>query len=161
MNLRSIRRILGALCCVPVAAALTACGQTMMATPVMFDGAAIDPFSQFDAAQRTDEVTILYATNRSPGGTPDDRRYKNGVRDELALGEAVVRFGNGKLTWDELYEASTTAKRRKSISVNLGNVSELAVLRPDEEDGWTLDDSRCASASIPLASRRCGSGPAS
>jgi esterase/lipase superfamily enzyme len=133
MNRWSFRRCLGWVCCLLAGAALTACGQTMMATPVMFNGAAIDPFSEFDETDRTDEVTILYATNRSPGGTPDDRSFGNGVRDELSLGAAEVRFGNGKLTWAELYEASTTAKRKKSISVKLGTVTELAVFGPDED----------------------------
>jgi len=115
------------------AAGLTACGQTMMATPVMFDEARIDPFSKFDESQRTNEVTILYATNRSASGPETDRHYKNKVQDDLALGEVTVRLGSKNMTWDELYEASTSAKRKGSITLHVQDAVELAVIGPDDD----------------------------
>ncbi len=115
------------------AAASTGCGQKMMATPVMFDNGRIDPFARFDETQRTNEVTILYATNRGGGGSETNRSYNNKVADDIALGTAMVRLGPKSMTWDELYEASTTLKRTRAVTLAVDDVTELAVLGPDED----------------------------
>ncbi len=133
MNSRSFRLPVLGLCLALAAAGLTGCGQEMMATPVMFDDARIDPFSKFDESQRTNEVTILYATNRSASGPETDRQYKNKVRDELALGKVTVRLGSKNMTWEELYEASTSAKRKGSVTLHTEDAVELAVIEPDDD----------------------------
>jgi esterase/lipase superfamily enzyme len=132
MTRPSLHRTPRVLCLVLAGAGLTACQKTMMQTPALFDGAEIDPFARFDEAQKTNEILIFYATNRPAGGSVDDRSYKNGIRDDVAVGEATVRLGSKNMTWEELYEASTTVKRKKSIPLYLENATEMAVIGAEE-----------------------------
>jgi esterase/lipase superfamily enzyme len=130
MNSRPLFRHPVLLCAVLAGVGLAGCGQSLMQTPVIFDGAQIDPFARFDASQRTNEVRVFYATNRPAAGTETDRRYTNGIRNELALGEATVRLGGNEMTWEELYRISTSVERPKAVRLHLENATELALLRP-------------------------------
>ncbi len=44
------------LCLALTGGGLSACGQKMMQTPVMFDGAQLTPFEKLDEAQRTNDI---------------------------------------------------------------------------------------------------------
>ncbi len=106
------------------------CSDQLIPTPVVYHDRHIDLDVLTDDDKQRTTVDVFYVTDRVAQGPMDDRRYTNGRTDMLKLGEATVRFGDDRLTWEQLSEASHEAKRSRSISIRLENARELGELDP-------------------------------
>ena len=100
---------------------------TMMPAPVIFDGAAIDPFAHLEETQKTTETSVFYATNRVPETKQNNRqKYNNLIDNNIHLGVATVQMGGQNTDWNELYQYSLADKTITSMPIQLGNVTEMA-----------------------------------
>ena len=120
-----------ALTCALVAAAGCSSKLKMMPTPVLFQGGRINVFSHVPPEKQSNTLDVLYATERVGQGKPDNRKYGNGMDKSLRLGEATVRFGDQKTSWEQLVKASLEEDRSKSISLTLLRSREIGKLSPD------------------------------
>jgi esterase/lipase superfamily enzyme len=107
---------------------LAGCQEPLMPTPVIYHDARFNPCDFVPPKLRTTQVPVFYATNRPAGGAMDDRRYSNGVSDDIHFGESTVEFGPRGLTWEQLSEASGEATRRAKVTTRLARVRELGAL---------------------------------
>ncbi len=104
---------------------------TLMDTPVLYHGAAIDPFAHLGDDHRSTTLSVFYATNRRPQEPEGDGiGYGNGKDSALRLGHASVRFGDGDFRWEDLYAASIAPHRDVPVPVSIAEVRETAAL-PD------------------------------
>ena len=109
---------------------LGGCSSTvrLMPTPTLFTSG--DP-GLFDAGAETDRETtieVLYATNRLPVGTADARHYTRIRSDQLRLGVATLRVGDGTTSWESLQAMSTSDVEGERPLITLQAVREMAVL---------------------------------
>lgn len=98
----------------------------LMPTPVVYEGALVDPFKHLGDNQQSTEMSIYYATNRSPRYIGETVMYGNGFDSTLHLGMATARFGYPETTWDELHAFSTSTGSREPLPVTITRVEEIA-----------------------------------
>lgn len=124
----------------PVLLLLGACAheptlQVLMPTPVLYSEQHVDPFAHLEGDERSPQLKIFYATNRSSEGHDGRAAYGNGIGHTLHMGSAVVRFGDDSTTWQDVYEASVApAPRAPDIAIHLEDAEEIASL--PTESGW-------------------------
>ncbi|PAV49826.1 hypothetical protein CK486_03405 [Pseudomonas sp. HAR-UPW-AIA-41] len=117
-SLRLITALLGLL----LSACATPPSLTLMSTPVIYQGAAIDPFAHLTDDERIPDVALFYATNRQP----EAGHYGNGVSNQLHLGQSVVRLGDPQSQWPQLRSASLSATRSHELPLNLVQTKEAS-----------------------------------
>jgi esterase/lipase superfamily enzyme len=114
---------------------LGGCSSTvrLMPTPTLFT--SDDPDLLEAAADMGQDTTIeiLYATNRVPVGPPDARHYTRMRSNEVRLGVATLRVGDGTKSWESLHAMSTSVVEGERPKITLQATREMAVL----EDGRT------------------------
>jgi esterase/lipase superfamily enzyme len=117
------------------AAALHACAGpkqlTLMETPVIYHGGAVDPFAHLGEDEKTTASTVFFATNRTPNSGGHPLPYGNSITSEISLGRAVVRLGDEKTDWETLHAASVKPSRAEEIPVTLGETTQVATLSPE------------------------------
>jgi len=102
---------------------------TLMDTPALYHGAAVDPFAHLGDDHRSTTLSVFYATNRQPQEPESDGiGYGNGKDPVLRLGHAVVRFGDEDFRWEDLYAASIAPRREVAVPVAVAEVRETATL---------------------------------
>jgi esterase/lipase superfamily enzyme len=103
----------------------------LMSTPVIYTGAVVDPFAHLAGADESTRTSIFYATNRIPlNDDSDNQAYGNRVSEYLHFGKVTVRMGGNNTTWEDLYRASTEAKRPQPVPLYVEVVQEQATLNP-------------------------------
>ncbi|WP_076428602.1 alpha/beta hydrolase [Aquipseudomonas alcaligenes] len=116
------------LIALPLSLALLSCSSPkpliLMATPVIYEQAAIDPFAHLTENERVPSVSLFYATNRRP----ETEGYGNQFSDKLHLGRSDVRLGSPQDNWPELRDASLSATRTHELPLSLNSVREDANL---------------------------------
>lgn len=115
----------------------------MMPTPVMYQGGRINVFELVPENLRSNELDVLYVTERSASGHSDKRKYGNGMGKELRFGEATIQFGDDNMTWPQLVDASLAQNRKQSIGLKLLRAKEMGIFPKDAK----FDD---PSAPLPL-----------
>jgi esterase/lipase superfamily enzyme len=104
---------------------------TLMSTPVIYTSAAVDPFAHLAGTEKSTRTKIYYATNRIPlNDDSDNQAYGNSVSEYLHLGKVTVRMGDNNTTWEDLYRASTEAKRPQPVPLYVEAVQEQSTLNP-------------------------------
>lgn len=101
----------------------------LMETPAIYHHAAIDPFAHLEEHEKGTDMSVFYATNRqrtvfSEGDLP----YGNQKDDKLHFGKAVLRFGDEKFAWSDLYNASISPQREQPVSLSLEDHKEAGTL---------------------------------
>lgn len=97
----------------------------LMPTPHIYTHAAWDPFADVPAALQTDEVSVLYVTDRVPTSEGRDAwEYGHDRSRSAAFGEAVVQIGD-ELTWDEIVHASRSQKRGTKLELSMAATNEF------------------------------------
>jgi esterase/lipase superfamily enzyme len=93
-------------------------------TPNLYGEEPAGVFDDLPADRRTVDADILYATDREPNDSKSSaRRYYDERRsDSLAVGSAVVRFGES-MTWDDLVRESLDPKGRR-VPLEIVSVDE-------------------------------------
>lgn len=95
-------------------------------TPNLYTAAgAADPFERVHEAWRTNQVRVLYATDRVAQPTEDGKRAF-GYQRSMALEVGYVTVGMGEnLGWDQLVAASRTGNRQIDIVTKVTDVTML------------------------------------
>lgn len=110
----------------------------LMETPVLYHGAAIDPFAHLGPEDKTTLAHVFYATNRAPQDPESGVPYGNATSALLHLGRATVRIGDADTRWDDLYLASVSPSRGSTIPLSLLDVAELSAVHPGGGDEQAL-----------------------
>jgi esterase/lipase superfamily enzyme len=109
--------------------------QFLMPTPELYRDGRVKPFDHLPAADRSTDLEVFYATNRSPMGDS----YGPGLDHTLRFGVATMRFGGKDETWRSLEQASTTHPRRHPIGLELEKHREIST----DEDPQALKRWAC------------------
>jgi esterase/lipase superfamily enzyme len=143
-------RTVGAILLALSLVTLPACSSKtwLMPTPNAYTDPAWNPFADVPPALQGDEISVLYVTDRQPEKEiPDHWEYGYHRSRSAAFGEAVVRIGEG-LSWDEIVQASRTAKRPKDLELEVTATRELARFVPTPPQ-LVLTDAQMASHAAP------------
>ncbi len=98
----------------------------LMPTPNIYTQADWNPFADVPPSLQSDEVSVLYMTDRAPTASDSDAwEYGDGRSRSPAFGEATVQIG-GDLSWSEVVEASRSAKRDTELELLMTTVNELS-----------------------------------
>ncbi|MGY6215515.1 alpha/beta hydrolase [Methylolobus aquaticus] len=139
-----------------VASLLTGCqpAPRLMPVPAVFASGELSPFATAPAEEKSNRVSVFYATNRLPVGPRGARVHTILPGMSLYVGQAAVRIGPMEKTWDELYRVSVTPARTMRPRMQLESLEELAVVREDEDTGDLQPDTRRFLAAIDAALAR-------
>jgi hypothetical protein len=111
----------------------------LMPTPTLYEQNAAEPFAHLPPEKQTTKMQVFYASGRNANSSGNQLPYGNAVDSFVHLGTADVEFGEGKLTWLELWQASTASAREQPITLQLsgsrplGDVAKIPV--PHDPDG--------------------------
>jgi esterase/lipase superfamily enzyme len=100
----------------------------LMPTPTLFTSGDPGLFVAGPDADRATTIEVLYATNRMPVGPADSRHYTRMRSDQLRLGVATLKVGDGTKTWESLQEISTSAVEGERPPITLQALRQMAVL---------------------------------
>jgi esterase/lipase superfamily enzyme len=102
-----------------------------MPTPNIYSRGGIDPFPDVPPAQQSNRAEVLYVTDRAPekGATPEAANYGHQRSRSVAFGAAEVEFGKD-VSWDELVNASTSAKRNVKLPMTVTKATEICRFPP-------------------------------
>jgi len=105
----------------------------LMATPVIYHDATIDPFSHLSPENKITATSLFYATNRKPQNTDNgELPYGNNVSKKLHFGSVTVRIGDNNISWLDLYLASIQENRPEPVPLFLETTDEVATIDPKE-----------------------------
>jgi esterase/lipase superfamily enzyme len=104
----------------------------LMPTPAALETGKHDPFAVNPDQDQTNRVVVAYATNRMGVQTGDDKKYVTLFDQNIRLGAAQIRIGTEKETWYDIYNLSTTDKRKGDIVLDLELTEELAEIDSEE-----------------------------
>ena len=109
---------------------LGGCSSTvrLMPTPTLFTSGEPGRFDAGADADRDTTIEVLYATNRLPVGVGDARHYTRVRSDQMRLGVATLKVGDGTKTWESLQAMSTSVVEGERPPITLQSVREMAVL---------------------------------
>lgn len=100
-------------------------GRPLMPTPNLYTSATEQPFQQLAPALKTNQVDLLYVTDRvGEGNERGDLAYGHKRSPSVAFGSAMVQIGQD-ITWEQLKAESQKAKRQRRLRVRLETVEEL------------------------------------
>ena len=106
-----------------------------MPAPAAIATGDLDPFADTPEEERDSNILVGYATNRIPVGAKQARFYTRDFDQDLRMGLATVRIGDGEKSWEEIQELSRQGVRKEQVILSMSNVEEVAVLEEDD----TLD----------------------
>jgi esterase/lipase superfamily enzyme len=119
--MRAIQRLVLLLA---VVCLLAGCQRKLIDTPNLYLEPDLSPFADVPSALQSNNVDILYATDRKREGDEEDPvEYGYERSPSLAFGSLVVEIGRD-VSWDDLVEASRTRKRRVSLPLKVVSVTE-------------------------------------
>jgi hypothetical protein len=134
------------------AATLTGCGvgmEPLMPTPILYTECGYEPLSHVPEDERWIPRRVYYATDRVRDKNLQEIAYGNKAGDEVSLGLALVGFGDRKMTWADLEDASTRADREKNIELRIDGMVEAGAFPRDAMPeqaggpsmaGWLIED---------------------
>ena len=99
----------------------------LMPTPALFTSGDPGLIEAGADAERDTTIKVLYATNRLPEGPPDSRRYTRTRSDQLRLGVATLRVGDGTKTWEALSALSTSVVEGERPEITLQATRDLLI----------------------------------
>lgn len=95
----------------------------------------------FDMSEGNKDENLLYtlyATNRRPFDTINNSKgYTIFPSDTLELGYMVYRVGDEEMTWDELFQQSTTSDRDRKLLLSQKYIREMAKYTRDDDLRWS------------------------
>ncbi len=105
--------------------ALTGCGAPQLVpTPNLYVDSEENPFAAVPAPFRTNEIDVLYVTDRRLVPLEDGTlEYDHGRSFSLAFGSATVSLGDD-VSWESLVKASRTHDRDVSLPVTVSRIEE-------------------------------------
>ena len=108
---------------------LAACQPPMrlMPSPLAFTQGGKQLSAEGVAARNAPEIPIFYATNRQILIEMQPPVYTIFPGDELRLGTAHMRIGNGSMTWEQINALSTSAEEGRRPQLKLESLDEAVV----------------------------------
>jgi esterase/lipase superfamily enzyme len=98
----------------------------LMTTPSIYAYPGWEPFADVPVELQTNQLDVLYVTDRVPDKvSPDHMDYGHKRSRSAAFGECTVQIGEDNFTWDELVKASTSKARDRDIPLTLESVREI------------------------------------
>lgn len=104
----------------------------MMPTPAAITSGDLDPFTNTPEEEQDSNIVVGYVTNRGPVGAKEQRLYTRNFDQDLRIGNATVRIGDGEKTWNEIRELSREVTRKDQVLLSMESVEELATHKADE-----------------------------
>ena len=98
----------------------------LMPTPAVISTGDLNPFDINPKQEKSNEIQILFATNRIPAGETENRMYTIFPGNTLRMGIAHMRIGKVETPWETLFNLSTTAEKGRRPALILDNLEELA-----------------------------------
>jgi esterase/lipase superfamily enzyme len=98
----------------------------LMSTPAVMSTGEFNPFDLNPGLEKSNEIRILFATNRIPAGSKDNRTYTVFPGDKLSMGIAHMQIGKGETTWQQILNLSTSAEQGNRPALQLNELQELA-----------------------------------
>lgn len=117
-----------------LAACRTAPDEYLMPTPMLYPKLGTSPLDHIPETERWNPRLVFYATNREREPNPQQIRYNNRESERLALGLALVGFGSGELSWEELSRASSDPERESPVALSIAGVIEGGYWDPAATD---------------------------
>lgn len=111
-------------------------GPQLVDTPVLYEGAADNPFADVAPSNQHTSVTLIYGTDRMADqpekSTPDGSvRYGYGRASSLSVGTCRVDIGNN-LTWEQLVADSRTNCRSHDLPIEVGATIPAGTYAPTD-----------------------------
>lgn len=118
------------LAAVVLLAGLSACQPKieLMPSPVAFTHGDGPLFNDDLEARNAPEIPIFYATNRQVITEAIQPVYTIFPSDEMRLGVAHLRVGDGSMDWEELNRLSNSTDTRRRPKISLDRMEEFTVL---------------------------------
>ena len=110
------------------------CSKTvyMMPAPAAISSGDLDPFADTPEEEQGSNIIVGYATNRTPAGAKKARFYTRDFDQDIRLGTAEVRIGDGEKTWDEIREMSRDGVRKEQVILSMDHVEEVGVFEEND-----------------------------
>lgn len=108
------------------------CSKTpqLMPTPHLYARGDVNPFADVPPALQNNRVEVLYLTDRVPeGDSPNWPKYGTKRSRSVAVGISEVQFGKD-VSWDQLVQASRSAKRQVKLERFVTKTTELVRFPP-------------------------------
>jgi esterase/lipase superfamily enzyme len=138
--------------------ALAGCQTKLMPTPNIYAGGEYELFGDLHPALRTNEVEILYVTDRVPLEPKGGRlRYGHERSRSMAFGSSVVEIGRD-VSWETLLRESTSRKRSVSLPLQVDSITELGrfpqtPLPIVEQNGRLMEDPEITAQTADVEAR--------
>ena len=113
---------------------VSGCSKTvyMMPAPAAISSGDLDPFADTPEEEQGSNIIVGYATNRTPAGAKKARFYTRDFDQDIRLGTAEVRIGDGEKTWDEIREMSRDVVRKEQVILSMDHVEEVGVFEEND-----------------------------
>jgi len=98
----------------------------LMPTPAAISTGELNPFNINSNQEKSNEIQILFATNRIPALETEDRIYTIFPGNKLRMGIAHMRIGDKGAPWENIFNLSTSAESGRRPALRLENLQELA-----------------------------------
>ena len=122
--------LIGLVVLLLAAAAILAIGYQptvyLMPTPVAISTGELNPFDLNPNQEKSNEIQILFATNRLPAGKAENRTYTIFPGNKLRMGIARMRIGEKETPWENIFNLSTSAETGSRPALRLEGIQELA-----------------------------------
>lgn len=117
------RTILTSIACLLMLGGCTS--YSLMPTPNIYAAESGYPEDQVPEALRSNQVDLLYVTDRSPESDENGKlAYGSERSDSIAFGSVVVEFGD-EISWQKLVRASQSRNRSEALEVTVRSRTEL------------------------------------
>lgn len=104
----------------------------LMPTPIALQSGKHDPFANTAEDDRNSEISIGYATNRLPVGAKQSRFYTRDFDQDIRMGVAQVRIGDGDQSWEEIRQLSINGIEKHESLLSLQQVTEEGELKEND-----------------------------
>lgn len=122
--------VIGLVILLLVAIAILAIGYQptvyLMPTPVAISTGELNPFDLNPNGKKSNEIQILFATNRLPAVDTENRIYTIFPGNKLRMGIVHMRIGAKETTWEKIFNLSTSAETGGRPALRLQGIRELA-----------------------------------
>jgi len=98
----------------------------LMPTPVVKSSGEINLFDLNLKQEKSNEVQVLFATNRMPTDEAENRIYTIFPGKKLRMGIVHIRIGKEETGWENIFKLSTSAETDKRPALIMEKVQELA-----------------------------------
>ncbi|MBC2713853.1 MAG: alpha/beta hydrolase [Desulfobacteraceae bacterium] len=105
----------------------------LMPTPSVMASGEHNPFDRNPNLEKSNQIAVLYATNRSPLGEDEFTNYSIFPGNKLYLGIAHLEIGSKNTDWNQIFKISTSDDKNSRPALYLERLEELAAIPLDSD----------------------------